>query len=444
MTTATGLFAGEQAADRSVRRLMSRWNIAIAAGGGCEAAAEAICSHLSEAWSAERGATFGVRSFDEITPKSIRKIDAVVLAASENANRSHVLRVLSVCEEEFVPVLAVIEDGCQLRKVFAQSGALVEESASAAEIICAKLHALLHRQGEVMELRQEVALATRFHGGLRGEMAKIHEELQLAAIVQREYLPRKLPTLHGVSVAAMWRPANYVSGDIYEVVQLDDDHLGLFLADAVGHGVPAALMTMVICQSLAMHERKGSELRIIAPSEVMRRLNADMIRRQDRSSRFVTAVYAVINCRSRVMTIAGAGHPPPLVFHADGRSTQVETEGGLLGIFKDEEFAQVEIELELDDRVMLYSDGFEQAFPEKTADGYEQRLPTVIYRDEFARFCGQGTPQESIDQISARIDMQSGSLHQADDLTLICLHAGPLPRDEAPVDAAQSCISWKS
>lgn len=423
---------------------MSRWNIAIAACGGCETAAEAICARLREAWLAQPGASFVVRTFDEITPKSIRKIDAVVLAADENATRSHVLRVLSICEEEFVPVLAVIEDGCQLREVFAQTGALVEESASAAEIKCAKLHALLHRQGEVMELRKDIALATRFHGGLRGEMAKIHEELQLAAIVQREYLPQELPTLHGVSVAAMWRPANYVSGDIYEVVQLDDDHLGLFLADAVGHGVPAALMTMVICQSLAMRERKGSNLRIIAPSEVMRRLNADMIRRQDRSSRFVTAVYAVVNCRSRVMTIAGAGHPPPLVFHADGRSTRVETEGGLLGVFKDEDFAQVEVELELDDRVMLYSDGFEQAFPEQTADRYEQRLPTVAYRDEFARLCGQGTPQETIDEMSDRLDVQSGSLHQADDLTLICLHAGPLPMDDAPVDAAQSCISWKS
>ena len=116
----------------------------------------------------------------------------------------------------------------------------------------------------------------------------------------------------------------------------------------------------------------------------------------------------------------------------------------MLGVFKNEDFAQVEVELELDDRVMFYSDGFEQAFPEKTADGYEQRLPTVVYRDEFARLCGQGTPQEAIDEISARVDMQSGSLHQADDLTLICLHAGPLPRDDAPVDAAQSCISWKS
>ena len=104
----------------------------------------------------------------------------------------------------------------------------------------------------------------------------------------------------------------------------------------------------------------------------------------------------------------------------------------------------MEIELELDDRVMLYSDGFEQAFPEQTADRYEQRLPTAAYRDEFARLCGQGTPQETIDKMSARLDVQSGSLHQADDLTLICLHAGPLPTDDAPVDAAQSCISWKS
>ena len=414
---------------------MSRWNIAVAACTGCEAAAEAICSRLTEVWSAERPANFDVRSVDEITPKTIRRIDAVVLAGVDGASRSHVMRVLTVCEEEFVPVLAVIERDCESRIMFAQSGALIADSADDVEITCAKLHAMLHRQGEVMELRQEVVLATRCHGGLRGEMAKLHDELQLAAIVQRDYLPQELPSLHGVSLAAMWRPANYVSGDIYEVVQLDDDHLGLFLADAVGHGVPAALMTMVICQSLRMREREGSDLRIIAPSEVMRRLNADMIRRQDRSSRFVTAVYAVVNCRSRVMTIAGAGHPPALLFHADGRTTTVETQGGLLGVFKDEDFAQVEVELELDDRIMLYSDGFEQAFPAKAAEGYEQRLPTEVYREEFERFCGQGTPQETIDAITARVDLQSGSLHQADDLTLICIHAGALPTNDAPAEA---------
>ena len=285
---------------------------------------------------------------------------------------------------------------------------------------------MLHRQVEVARLRQEMALASRFQGGLKGEITRMHDELQLAAMMQRDFLPREVPNLHGIRFAALWRPAHYVSGDIYDIARLDDDHIGVFIADAVGHGVPAALMTMVISRSLNTKEIVDASYRIIPPSEVLAKLNEDLIKRQGRTTRFATAVYAVVNCRSRVLTLAGAGHPPPIYFTAGGRSDLLETSGGLLGVFDEEEYDQVELELAVDDRILFYSDGFEQAFPHDKADTYQRRLPTKRYREEFERLAALTDAAQMIDAIGQRIDRQRGSLHLVDDLSLICMHAGPL------------------
>jgi serine phosphatase RsbU (regulator of sigma subunit) len=142
-------------------------------------------------------------------------------------------------------------------------------------------------------------------------------------------------------------------------------------------------------------------------------------------SRFATAVYAVIDCRYRKMAIAGAGHPPPLLVHADGTADPMDTAGGLLGVFDDETYDQVEVDLALDDRLLLFTDGFEQAFPREASDAAEGIA--TRYRREFRELCRDASPLEMIETVATRLDTQAGSLHQADDLTLLCMHAGPLP-----------------
>jgi phosphoserine phosphatase RsbU/P len=290
----------------------------------------------------------------------------------------------------------------------------------------ATLRGVLHRSSVVREVQNELCLIERFHGGLETQLTQMHDELQLAAMVQREFIPSKLPALHGIDFGVLWRPANYVSGDIYDVTRLDDDHLGVFIADAVGHGVPAALMTMVIARSLVLAEDRDGDRQILPPGEVVSRLNNRLIDRREGSTRFATGAYALIDCRSRTLRVAGAGHPPPLHCKPNGTITPLETEGGLLGIFRDETYSEVEIELELHDHVLFYSDGFEVAFPNAAADSYEQRKPTMRYIEEFADMFVQGSPTRMIQHIQQRIDSQCGSLHQVDDLTLLCLHAGPI------------------
>jgi len=227
-----------------------------------------------------------------------------------------------------------------------------------------------------------------------------------------------------------------VSGDIYDLIRLDEDHIGVFIADAVGHGVPAALMTMVICRSLVTKEITGNTYRLIEPEHVLARLNMEMIRRQGRTTRFATAIYAVVDCRRRTVKLAGAGHPPPVRLLENGSSQTLETRGGLLGVFPDETYDQIEFELAIGDRLLFYTDGFEQAFPDTAEDAHQRRVPTRQYRSEFDQLSRLPNAAAMIDAINQRLDDQAGSLHQIDDLTLICMHAGALvgsPREIAAV-----------
>lgn len=302
-------------------------------------------------------------------------------------------------------------------------------------VVAATLNALLDRQLAFDSLRSELVTARRFHGGLRGEMDKLHDELQLAASVQLEFLPKRLPSVAGAGFHVFFRPASYVSGDIYNVQRLDEHRVGFFIADAVGHGVPAALMTMVIARGMTMKSIEGNDYTIHEPAEALAALNRELCVRHADTPRFATAVCGIIDTRCRTVTVAGAGHPPPLVIGPGGVLTPIETEGSLLGVFADAAFTQATVTLEPDEALVMYSDGFETAFPNPAADLYARRLPTTNYIERFAEIAevwredGLALAARRLAEV---VDVQSGSLHQTDDLTALIV----VPSVDAPAARA--------
>lgn len=335
-----------------------------------------------------------------------------------------------------------------------RGGIILQPHDVAPATLAALIMALGERQSTIVELSRELAIHTRFETGMRGEMDRIHDELNLAATVQREMLPRRLPAVEGVQVGVLFRPAGYVSGDIYDVVQLDQEHLGFFVADAVGHGVPAALMTMVITRSLRMthaHERTGA-IEIVPPAEAMTRLNDELCRGQpEHSPRFSTAVYGVLNVRTREVRLVGAGHPPPIRVRAAGsthdldravRLDRLPTDGPLLGVFPGERYEEISLRLEPGETLLLYSDGFETAFaPPDTGSpaSAHRRKSSELYLEELAALPWPGafgSPMEALNQLARRIDEQAGSLHQIDDVTALAISvAAPASGASAGHDA---------
>jgi sigma-B regulation protein RsbU (phosphoserine phosphatase) len=358
------------------------------------------------------------KPFPEVNP-------VVVLLLGGRDTPTGLTGLLDAAETARVPVMMLIDDSGRRRA--AAEEVAVERLDAPAETVAAGIRGMLSRQGEVDRLNRELGVATRFTSGLRGEIARMQEELQLAAHVQREFLPRSFPQVGSVRLDAFWRPASYVSGDIYDVMRLDEDHLGVFVADAVGHGVPAALLTMVICRALPAKETGDKSYRIVPPAEALARINADLINHQGRTTRFATAVYCVINGRTGHVKIASAGHPAPVLLRAAGGSELVETGGGLLGVFDGETYPEVDLQLNPGDRLLIYSDGFEQAFPGDPTGSRRSRLPSKRYLEEFEALASLDGPTRMVEHIGRRVDMQFGSLHQADDLTLVVIERSPEP-----------------
>lgn len=185
------------------------------------------------------------------------------------------------------------------------------------------------------------------------------QQLKMAGQVQRDFFPKELPNSKSVKWATVFQPADWVSGDIYDVRRLDEQHIGFYIADAVGHSMPAALLTIFIKQAIIMRETKGSDYRIFGPMEVMKNLNLRMCEQNLSGCLFATCCYCLLNIRTMQLTYARAGHPYPVVMTQGQPPIQMESTGGLLGVFAESEFQQETLQLAQGDKVFLYSDGIE-------------------------------------------------------------------------------------
>lgn len=365
---------------------------------------------------------------------AIRETQALVLVGAptkENLRRPEIEEAVS----GMIPIIALYSDVVAGQELPAGISFAIDP-AQGPEHLATAISALIARQQEVLRLQFEAVSAMRFSGGLSSEMDNIQEELQLAASVQREFLPRILPSIGGIASAALWRPASYVSGDIYNVIRLDEHHLGFLVIDAVGHGVPAALLTLIVSRGIQTKDITSTSYRILAPSETLSRINSDMLSRAGRTTRFATAIYAVIDTRNHRVTVASAGHPALLRLRLGGNYEPVKTHGGLLGVFEDEQFTEQTFDLELGDKLLFYSDGFEQAFPELGQDPSAPRLPNRRYLDVFNEFSAAASPQDFIAGINDRLDEESQDFPQIDDLTLLCAGwSDDVPLDQSSVPA---------
>ncbi len=333
---------------------------------------------------------------------------------------------LAILQEDHIPAVVSGMPGEHLPGSACGEGIVHGPLETSPSMLCGLIRTLWNQSSVIRNLQTEVNFLRTHQGGLCDQVEKMDEELRLAAQLQREFLPAKLPSIGDVDFRVLFRPASYVSGDIYDVIRLDESHIGFFIADAVGHGVPAALMTMYIKRSLQTKEvgantPKGD--RIIPPDEALSRLNQDMIAQQSGSKiRFATACYGVINCKTFEVSFARAGHPFPLLLGADGSTQWFEPEGAMLGVFPEEVFQVHHHQLKPGDRLLFYSDGFEMAFPE--VQGKDSTIANTQYTQEFQALA-HGTLDEAIAHLEGRLDLQAGSLNQRDDLTVVCLGVKP-------------------
>jgi serine phosphatase RsbU (regulator of sigma subunit) len=188
---------------------------------------------------------------------------------------------------------------------------------------------------------------------------QLENQLKMAGSVQRDFLPQSLPNSDKIKWSVAFMPADWVSGDIYDIARLDEQNTGFYLADAVGHSMPAALLTMFLKQSIQMRQTLGNEYKIFSPLEVIENLHQKMFAQHLSGCQFATCCYCLLNTQTLNLSYCRAGHPYPILIRKNNPPQQLQTTGSLLGVFDNAHFEQASIQLESGDKLFLYSDGAE-------------------------------------------------------------------------------------
>ena len=237
------------------------------------------------------------------------------------------------------------------------------------------------------------------------------EQLRLAGLVQQDFLPTQLPNSDEVRWATAFLPAEWVSGDIYNIVRIDEQHVGFYVADVVGHGMPAALLTIFLKQALVMRETIENNYHIFSPAEVMKNLNVRMAKQKLSGYQFATCCYCLLNIKTLQLTYARAGHPYPILIRPKEQLQQLEIRGSLLGIFGQAEYTQETIQLQPGDKFLLYSDGAEPFigdFDDQSGFGFSEKfyeikdLPIIEMMDKFNTLAqNQDIDPSDVDDVTA-------------------------------------------
>jgi len=240
------------------------------------------------------------------------------------------------------------------------------------------------------------------------------EQLRLAGLVQQDFLPARLPNTDQLQWATVFKPAEWVSGDIYDVVRVDEQHIGFYVADVVGHGMPAALLTIFLKQALVMRETSGSNYRVFSPAEVIKNLNLRMTAQKLSGYQFATACYCLLNTKTLQLTFARAGHPYPLLIRGDEPPKQLQGRGSLLGIFEQAEYFQETVQLQPGDKLLLYSDGAEPFI------GCFDEQSSFIFNEDFCQSVQQPIV-EAMDLFNLLMKKRQIEYSEIDDITLLGL-----------------------
>jgi sigma-B regulation protein RsbU (phosphoserine phosphatase) len=235
----------------------------------------------------------------------------------------------------------------------------------------------------------------------------LDRELSSAAEMQRMILPPQLPDIGCLSFGAYYQTSRYVGGDYYDVVELPDDRCGILIVDVSGHGAPSAIVMAMV--RAVFHAYPGSPLN---PGAVLKFVN-EQFRFLWGSSILATAVYAVIDGRTRRMSLACAGHYPPLLLRGS-TVTPVDLEGTIpLLIAEIENIPNTEHVLAQGDRLLFYTDGITER---ETADErmYELSGLTETLIDSHGR-----SSEDLLQDVIRSVDAFADGEEPHDDQTLL-------------------------
>jgi serine phosphatase RsbU (regulator of sigma subunit)/anti-sigma regulatory factor (Ser/Thr protein kinase) len=236
---------------------------------------------------------------------------------------------------------------------------------------------------------------------------RFEQELEVARLIQQNFLPKQLPDLPGWQIAAYYRPAREVGGDFYDVIPLPDGQVGFVVGDVTDKGVPAALV-MAATRSVL----RASAQRLVDPRPVLERVNEHLCPDMP-PKMFVTCLYGVLDPTTGRFRFANAGHDLPYVKTAQG-SVELRARGMPLGLMPGMVYEEKETVLAAGESLLLHSDGVVEAHsPAGDMFGFP-RLKQAV-----ATYPGGA---ELIDRVLTDLRQHTGQdAEQEDDITMVTL-----------------------
>ena len=249
---------------------------------------------------------------------------------------------------------------------------------------------------------------------MANEKKRLDHDLEIARDIQRILLPSEAPAIDGFQISGINVPARQVSGDYFDYIRVDDERLGVAIADVSGKGVPASLI-MAICRSVLRAEAARNP----SPADVLRKVNRQLYP-DIKEDMFISMAYLILDHHRDSITLARAGHDAPLLYKQQSQTvTPVKSPGMVVGIDSGNVFDRLTVDfaisLERDDCLVLYTDGVTETL---NAEGDEFGLDRVI---QTVRARANDGAQAIVKKIIQDVRDFTGSLPQNDDITLIVI-----------------------
>ena len=253
---------------------------------------------------------------------------------------------------------------------------------------------------------------------------RMKNNLAAAAKVQKSLLPSEYLEIQGAKFACAFKPCEELGGDIFNVFRLDDKHVGLYILDVSGHGVPAALLSVTLSyfmspqpgQSSLVKKQIGntSEYHLVPPAEVAKQLNRQFLMDPEKPQYF-TLVYGILNLETYKFRYVSAGHPGLIHLAQDSKAVILENHGFPIGCFKDINYPEYTVSLKFGDRLYLYSDGITDAMNSKEEQFEERRLISELDHSRDLPL------KDSISSLVKRVEEWGGHIRLIDDVSILAV-----------------------
>lgn len=247
------------------------------------------------------------------------------------------------------------------------------------------------------------------------QLESIKNDLTIAGEIQQTILPRSFPPFpeltEVVDIYASMTPAKDVGGDFYDFFQIDDERIGLVIADVSGKGVPASLF-MAVSRTLL----RATALRGVSSAECLTYANK-LLCKESLDSMFVTVFYGIYHYKTGMMDYTNAGHNPPYLLRG-GRTVEClpVASNFVVGVFDDIEFESNTLTFGIGDTLLLYTDGVTEAFNDKREQFSESNLQDIL-----ASMHESSSAKEVVTSVLQSVKTFSGDYPQSDDITLLSL-----------------------